>query len=330
VISDAQKAASAKRREDNRARGADRPYPRVRARPIYPGTRFKLTRRCHERRMFLSTGRTPDEIKNFFGYALGRSLSLYTVDFHAGNQMGDHHHIDATDVLGNRPDFKNSFHSTLARGLNAKRGRFDSFWSGGGSCDTCQPTDEKALMDLVYTDTNPVKAGLVKWGHRWPGFTTYGWRFGETRVFKRPDWFFDPDNPDNPEEVRVTRIRPKIFMDLSDAELFDLLMQKIRERERQIHEEMRKANHRFMGEKKLSRQHWNASAKSFEERFQVVPKVAASTTWKRLAQLQRDRDWERQYADARAAQARGETPLYPYGTYLMRLRCGVQVAQGPP
>jgi putative transposase len=197
--------------------------------------------------MFLSTGRTPDEIKNFFGYALGRSLSLYTVDFHAGNQMGDHHHIDATDVLGNRPGFKNSFHSTLARGLNAKRGRFDSFWSGGGSCDTCQPTDEEALMDLVYTDTNPVKAGLVKWGHRWPGFTTYGWRFGETRVFKRPDWFCDPDNPDNPEEVRVTRIRPKIFMHLSDDELFDLLMQKIREHERQIQEEMRKANSRGRG-----------------------------------------------------------------------------------
>jgi hypothetical protein len=279
--------------------------------------------------MFLATGQAPEEIKNFYGYSLGRSLQGYGTEMHASNQMGDHHHVDCTDVRGNRPAFKDSLHSTLARGLNAKHGRADTFWSGGGSCDTCQPTDEESLMDLVYTDTNPVAAGQVKWGHRWPGFTTYGWRFGETRVFKRPSWFYDPENPDNPEEIQVTRTRPKVFMHLSDDELFELLMQKIRERERKIQEEMRKANRRFMGETKLLRQHWNASAKSFEERFQVVPKVAAST-WKRLAQLQRDREWERQYADAREARARGENPIYPYGTYWMRLHCGVQVAQGPP
>jgi hypothetical protein len=45
---------------------------------------------------------------------------------------------------------------------------------------------------------------------------------GESRTFKRPAGYFDPDNPDNPEEVTITRVRPKIFVQLSDGELFEL------------------------------------------------------------------------------------------------------------
>ncbi len=31
-----------------------------------------------------------------------------------------------------------------------------------------------------------MKHGLVKWAELWPGFTSAGWAFGETRTFKRP------------------------------------------------------------------------------------------------------------------------------------------------
>ena len=330
MTTSSQRAESAARRKRNRARGEARPYRRVRARPILPGTRVKITMRCHGRRMFLSTGENPDEIRNFYGYILGVALKRYGVDFHAGNQMGNHHHVDTTDVRGNLPGFKTSLHANLARGLNAKRGRFDDFWSGGGSCDTCTPSDDEALDDLVYTEVNPVEAGLVKWASRWPGFTSHGWKFGETRTFTRPDWFVDPENPDNPPEVSITRVRPNIFPELSDDELFDLLMARVRERELAKQAQMRRDGRRFKGEQKLAKEHWDRAATSWEERFTITPKVAASCRWKRQVQIQRNRAWEREYAEAREALRRGETRVFPAGTYWLRLHVGVPVAQSPP
>lgn len=79
--------------------------------------------------MFLATGGDAEELRNFYGYTVGRALLKYNHELHAGCQMGDHHHTDTTDVDGNRPNFKNSVHGNLARGLNARRGRFDSFWT---------------------------------------------------------------------------------------------------------------------------------------------------------------------------------------------------------
>jgi putative transposase len=330
MASSIDKRASDARRAQNRARAGSSPDERVRARPIHANTRVKITRRCLERRMFLTTGADPEELRNYYGYTLGVSLERYGVEMHAACQMGNHHHLDVTDVHGNRPAFKDSLHANLARGLNAKRGRFDKFWEGGGSCDTCAPTDEETLEDLAYTELNPVKAGLVKWGHRWPGFTTYGWKFGETRTFKRPSWFYDPNNPENPDEVQITRVRPKIFMDLSDDELWDLLMKRIRELELQVQAQMRRENRRFMGEKKLSKQTWDRKPDTTEDRFTINPTVASSSHRRRWAELQRNRAWQREYAKARAELRAGKKPVFPAGTYQLRLIYGVQVAQAPP
>lgn len=297
---------------------------------------MKITRRCHDRRLFLTpagNGKkdyTAADIRNFYGYTLGRGLLKYGGHMHAACCMGNHHHLDKTDTLGCCPNFKNSVHGNLARGLNARLGRCDSFWSGGRSCDTVTPTDEETLNGLAYTDTNPVKDGLVKWGHLWPGFTTYGWRFGETRTFRRPTWYYDPENPDNPETVTITRERPAIFLELSDDELFDKLMLRCREIELAKHAEMRKKGRRFMGLKKLLKSNWRARATSWEDRYTLEPKVASSDKWKRIAALQCNRHWARAYAKARAEHKAGGKPVFPYGTYLMRVRYNVAVADKPP
>ena len=333
--------ASARRRAANRARGEARTRKRVRARPVTPGERTKVTIRCHERRLFLSPygrlqkGQNPEAaaeaMRNFVGYAFGRAQLMYGFDFHAGVVMGDHPHYDTTDRLANRPRYKNSIHSSLARGVNAKLGRFDSLFAPGGSCDTTTPTDEETLMDLAYTDTNPVKAGLVKWGHLWPGFTTYGWRFGESRTFRLPDWFFDPDNPDNPETVTITRVRPRgIYPDLSDDELSDKLMNLCRELERAKQQEMKAQNRRFMGLKKLAKTNPWHQATSREDRFRIKPRVASTDRWKRSAALRRNRHWAEHYARSRDDFEAGLDPEFPYGTYQMRVRFNVRVADKPP
>ena len=271
------------------------------------------------------------ELRDFVGYVFGRAQLKYGFDFHAGNVMGNHLHDDLTDRHGNRPNFKNSIHSSIARGFNAKLGRFDSMFAPGGSCDTTTDSDEETLRDLAYTDTNPVTAGLVKWGHLWPGFTTYGWRFGEKRTFRFPKWFCDPDNPDNPETVELVRVRPRgIYPELSDDELSDKLMELCREIEREAQRRMKAENRRFMGLKKLAKTKWWDKPRSYDERFKVQPRVASSDRWRRIAALQRNADWEAEYAKSRDAFERGERPVFPHGTYLLRVRYHVPVAPRPP
>ncbi|MFO7566261.1 MAG: hypothetical protein R6X02_26700, partial [Enhygromyxa sp.] len=124
--------------------------------------------------------------------------------------------------------------------------------------DTQRVTDDESLGDLVYTLTNPVESGLVKWGRLWPGFTTMGWRFGETRTFKRPDWFFDEEG-ETPEEASLTLVRPPIFPELDDDALYEKLMGEVRRRELEFQRQIRRENRRFMGPRKLAKQSWRRS-----------------------------------------------------------------------
>lgn len=330
MTTSAQKQASAARRARNRAREQTRGYPRVRARPIYPGRSYKITRRCIGQLFLLSPSKRGKELANFIGYCLAHAAKLYGIQVHASLWMSNHHHTDITDPHGNLPLFKQLLHSMIARGRNAQLRRHDSFWSGDDACDTRRPTDEESLQDLVYTLTNPVKDGLVKWGHLWPGFHTLGWRFGETRTFKRPAGLFDKKGTTMPEEVSLTLVRPPVFPNLDDDALYDMLMERVRAHELELQRELRAEGRRFMGLQKLARQHWNCAPKKFEERFKIAPKVAASSKWLVLAELQRDRDWERRYAEARALLRAGQGAVFPAGTYWMRCFAGVRVGEQPP
>jgi hypothetical protein len=276
----------------------------------------------------LSPGTSAEELRNFIGYCLGYAAALYGIEVHASLWMSNHHHTDVTDPHGNLVPFKQLLHSMIARGRNAQLGRQDSFWSGDDACDTRRSTDDESLGDLVYSLTNPVKAGLVKWGRLWPGFTTLGWRFGETRTFRRPAWFFDASG-NMPEEVSLKLVRPPIFPELDDEALYNLLLAKVHARESEIQRQFRDKGRRFMGLRKLEQQRWNRAPQSFEERFTVAPKYAASSKWLELAELQRDREWERQYAAARALLRAGKPAVFPPGTYWMRCFAGAVVARAP-
>ncbi|MEM6292791.1 MAG: hypothetical protein AAGA54_16070 [Myxococcota bacterium] len=285
--------------------------------------------------MFLSPfgdprrGHTAGETENFYGYTMARAVLKYGVELHAATQMGNHHHTSVTDRFGNRPNFKNSVHGNLARGLNARFGRFDSVWSGGGSCDTVTPADDATLEDLAYADCNPVTSGLVKWGHLWPGFTTYGWRFGETRTFKRPSWYYDPESDDNPDTLTLTRVRPPIFLELSDDDLFGKLMQRCFEIQRAKQAEYQATNRRFMGVKKLAKSKWWKRAKSWEDRFRTVPTVAASQKSKRVTQLRRDAKWREDYAEQRENLRAGRAVKLPCGAYCLPRLYSIPVEDPP-
>lgn len=319
----ADKVASAARRTKNRSIGKALGHKRVRAKPIIAGRRCMITHRSSERRLFL----TPNDkqVKEHIGFCLAVASMRYGTELHASCWMGNHHHTTQTDPDAHLPLYKDFLHSQVARGINARRGRSGAFWHAGGSCDTRRLSEDESLDDLVYILTNPVKDGLVKTGARWPGFTTYGWRFGETRRFRRSAWYFDPDNPDIPEYADLTLHRPKIMEHLSDDELYELLMQRVKAKERVIQQKMAKEGKRFRGESKVAKQRWHRAPATLGTMFTIAPRVAG-WGWARLAQLQRDRDWEQKYADAREARKSDNDAVFPYGTYWMRVHIGVKVA----
>ena len=329
MATSAQKQASAARRAKNRARGRARGDPRVRARPIERGRRYKITRRCIGRLLLFSPGRDAAELRNFIGYCLAHAATRYGIQIHTSLWMSNHHHTDITDPEANLVPFKQLLHSLIARGRNAQLGRDDSIWSGKKPSDTRRPTEEESLMDMVYTLTNPVDAGLVKWAKLWPGFTTIGWRFGETRTFKRPVGFFD-DEGDMPEEVSLTLVRPQIHLELDDDAVYDKLMAEVRKHECDVQRSMRQEGRRFMGLIRLKNQRWNRAPQSFEERFNIVPKHAASSLKRVLAEVERDREWERQYAAARTLLLAGKPAVFPAGTYWLHRFAGVAVAPQAP
>ena len=323
----AQHKASPDLRASNRRHGLDRGYDRVRARPIYAGRSYKVTKRCEERRFHLAPGEHPDDLIGLVGYCLAYCAQRFEIEIHAAVFMSNHFHVDLTDPHANLVDFKRTFNSFLARALNALHGRFGSVWDREAACDTQRPTDDESFMDLVYTLTNPVTAGLVRHARLWPGFTTAGWRFGETRSFRRQRWFFDAE--EMPAAVELTLVRPHVFEELSDDELFSRVEAEVRRREREVQVEFRRTNRRFVGLEKLRSVRHDRTPRSSEPRFGVTPRVAASCRWKRLAQLQRDREWERQYALARADLLAGIDAVFPAGTFMLRRLARVAVAELP-
>ncbi|MCR9159378.1 MAG: hypothetical protein ACE37F_08325 [Nannocystaceae bacterium] len=281
--------------------------------------------------MFLATGTEPELIRELYGYLLGLALRKYGLLFHGGNQMGNHHHLDLTDVRGQRPLFKAYFHGFLARALNSLRGRTGNFWESGGSCDTVRDNDEEYLADLVYTDTNPVSAGLVRWPERWPGFHSADWAFGETRTFRRPSMtWFDLVEGEWPDEVSITRTRPPCLSSMSDAEATALLRDRTRQRCVEKQHEMKVQHRRFKGVDKLARERWWRRPGSNTEDFTVKPKVAVRCKYRRRAMIQRNKTWEAEYLEADEAFAAGDRDVvYPYGTWLQRFRYAVNVAAPP-
>ncbi len=321
--------ASIERRRKNRnqqQRAKKRGYERVRARAVVPGRRYKITRRCFGRHLYM----TPDrpEVREIIGFTLGLCLERYGLRLHAACFMGNHYHIDVTDPHGNYPAFKCMLNSLLAKALNALRGRFDSFWSGDGPCDVELVDDDDVVDRMAYTLANPVTAGLVKAAERWPGFTTAGVTLGTEMSFRRPNVYFDASNPDVPSKVCFKVERPAVRPDLDDAQFDQLLRDKVKERERKARKELKAEGRRPKGEEKVSKQRWNALPETYEPRFTLTPTVAGRSKWARISALQRNRAWEAEYAAARAAQRRGEPAVFPYGTYAeLRFR---NVAVGPP
>ena len=316
-------ALEVSRRLANRARANATAHPRVRAKPILPGSTYLITRRCVGRQFLL---RPEPKLNAAVGYWLALCAQRTGVHLHAACVMSNHIHIVLTDPNGTMPEFKNRFFAGLARYLNVLRGRCDSVFSADRACDVRLLEDHDLIDRIAYTLANPVKAALVRRSKHWPGFTTAGWRFGEARTFARPTLFFDANNPTLPDTVELLLKAPALHSGGSASSVALHVAHRVQQRERLANAEHAAAGIRILGPKHVLKQSWEATPKSSEPKFGLRPVVSVTCKWARIAALQTLRAWKAAYALAREAFMAGRRDvMFPAGTYALVKVVGVLV-----
>jgi hypothetical protein len=235
--------------------------------------------------------------------------------------MSNHYHLVLTDPDARLPAFQQLLDALVARALNALHGRWEAFW-GPDSFSAVTLIGPKAIVDkTAYTLANPVTAGLVRSGCRWPGLWSSPESIGTgERLVVRPRHFFDPDGA-LPESVRLKLELPSAFD--SAATFRELLDVAQRERESLAGKRVSK----FLGLARILAQRVTARPGSMEPRRGLRPRVAGRDTWKRIEVLGRLKSFLAQYRTALQEWQTGDRGArFPFGTYQMRVMHGATCA----
>ena len=285
----------------------------MRSRCVLPGQTYLVTRRCSERRFFLTPSKTVNQIVE---YALAKATSAWGVSVHGWVAMSNHVHIVLTDVDGLLPSFMHAFNLEVAKAVSAEIGRWGGFWEAGVSYSAVRLLDEEAVLDkLAYTLANPVAARLVKRARQWTGSSSVGLRFGDTVVAPRPDCLY-----------YVASTQPASYTLRLDApprqdpiEFASRLRDRLRERERSV-QSTHVPGRPFLGTRRLARQDPYDNPTSWEKRRGLSPTYATSDRWARAEAAQRRSDWLAAYREALERFRLGvRDAVFPVGTWAMRL-----------
>jgi REP element-mobilizing transposase RayT len=293
-------------------------------RRIVPG-QFVFITRSVTQRMFLL--RPDDETNNAFIYLLGEAAKRFGLVVILAQMMSNHYHAMLYDAEGRYSEFLEHFHKFVAKSQNALRGRWENLWSTEETC-VVEIMDRPDLLDkLVYIATNPVKDGLVEKVHHWPGPSfVHALLSGRTLHAHRPTHFFRSDGP-MPDEVELVLMLPD---DFDDKEGFIAeLRRRIAEVENECSRERHATGRRVLGRRCVIEQAWWSSPTTLEPRRGLRPRVAARNKWLRIATLQRNKEWQAAYRDARRRWTAGEDVAFPYGTYWLMRFAHVRIEPTP-
>jgi hypothetical protein len=195
-------------------------------------------------------------------------------------------------------------------------------WEGGARPNYCVLPQSGDVMDkVVYTLTNPVKAGLVKEHHLWPGAISNAAQLAKGRITtKRPKKFFA--RTDDPElltrELILTPI-PGAGV-LSPEDYRKLVTERVTAEEARIAEEREASGLPWMGRKKcLAINPYDAPARSWKP-FSLRPTVSSKNDEARRCRIQRQKQLRELYATARKAFREGHRDVaFPEGTFFLRV-----------
>jgi REP element-mobilizing transposase RayT len=294
------------------------PFGMTAPRQVLPGTTYLVSHRCSERRFFLRPTKLSSDV---FRYLLAVAAQRHGIRLHAFCVMSNHYHLVLTDPHARLPDFQRFLDGLAGRAINPLLGRRESFW-GPDSYSAVELAGPEAILDkATYTLANPVAAGLVRRARRWPGLWSSPDSIGaQGCLVKRPNHFFDPDGT-MPASVTLTLSTPPGFSSV------DSFREQLTSALSTAEDEAARRVGTFLGVARVLKQRWSARATSPEPLGQLNPRVAGRNKWKRIERLARLASF---LADYRVAlqdwRAGRHDALFPAGTYLMRLACGVSCA----
>lgn len=286
-------------------------------RAVHSGTVYLITRRCLNRLFLL---RPSTAVTELFAYVLARAARRTGVRVHAFCVLSNHYHLVVSDPDARLPAFAQYLDSFVARATNALLGRCETFWGGHSYSAVALGSPEDVVSKVAYTLANPVAAGLVSAGHLWPGLWSKPAELGSTLRVRRPDHFFDQKGQ-QPEWEDLELVLPEGFG--STADFRAQVQAELSRREQAVREE----NQAFLGVAGVLAQSPSSRPRSEEAHRDLSPRVAARDRWRRIELLQRLKVFLTDYAEALRIWREGKVePVFPAGTYLMRVAHGVACA----
>jgi REP element-mobilizing transposase RayT len=286
-------------------------------RRICKGASYLLTRRCHDRRFLLKPTKLTTQI---IGYLLARASRRSGVQVHAYCAMSNHLHVVVTDPRATLPTFLQDLDSLVARAVNALYGQWGHFWEAGGYVPTLLDTSEEILGRCAYTLANPVAAGLVRRGKKWPGLWSRPEQVGEAIVFERPGHFFSAGGLMQERESLRLAVPPGFESAACFRERLEVAV---------AAREAEAAGERggFLGVARILKQRAVDRPATIERKRVLRPRFAAGSHVRRLELARQLKAFLAEHREALLTWRRARRDVvFPEGTYLMRVAHGAVCA----
>ena len=301
------------------------------------GGTYALTRRTCFRKAFL--GPWHPLVADIWLYSMGYWARELEVTLHHTMRCVTHGHTTVTPTWDNLPKFTAAVYEDVSKALGELM-RACRYEAPGNVFEDRQPFQmrlvdaEAQASHLVYERVNGVAAGLVRRPQDLPGETfDFGLWKGAPVVVERPPLYFAKRRPKQQEVY----FAPPAQLYLAFGGDLEALVHHMRRLESGAVRELNRARRGpVLGAKELRRIHpYNEPRSPREPKGQRVPsfKVGARGVSGRVRRLQACREvrWFRaQHKACQAERAQGGDPLYPAGTYQMRVQHGARVAEPEP
>ncbi len=291
------------------------------------------TDRRTTRRYFLFAPDASHRVEQAFWYCLAYCAQKYGIEVHAAVLMSTHPHLVYSDPDGTQPRFKAEFHRLFALCIKAIRGWPEEVFnkSKGGEHEPLTP--EAMIEAIAYLIANPCAAFAVRRARDWPGPKTLPRDIG-TRVItaKRPNAYFDPANPQWPEELELKLTMPPALEAAYGAvEARGRIAARVAVLEAEARVQSKHRGIPFRGFRRVLRTPHTVRARSYEVFGTLNPRFSAGgdleVARRKVGELRAfDEAYDRALAHWIAGQRR---VIFPHGTWWMRVHHGARCHPPP-
>jgi REP element-mobilizing transposase RayT len=291
-------------------------------RRVLPGTTYLVTRRCTQREFLLKPSAFVNRV---FKYVLAVAAERYQIRIHALCVMSNHVHMVLTDPRANLPEFARVLDGVVARALNAHYKRRENFWAPGSYSAVELTSPDDVVEKIAYTLANPASADLVEHGRQWPGLWSPPRSIGQPgEVIDRPDQYFTPEGF-MPEQIALEFALPPGFESL--GVFVSLVVGRLTDMENVAAARRQAKGSKVLGVRRVLSQPHTDRPSTEEQRSELNPRIAAGDRETRAAILRKLFGFLEEHREALLRYCEGRrNAVFPYGTYLMRVRFGVACA----